>query len=207
MKRHLGVVAAAGFVGRHDGEDCDGMPRPLDMVVVAADSVAATWAVGYAVDFWKASLLCQHRSSIHLSPIHCACLRPRPQSRRQARGCTWEMAETISTFRRIHEQAPSRDFHDYAETASNWLWEIGQAQIPAFVDRECAFGSDPADQIGSTSGLTPSTLKRSRRSGSLSGQPLMHANRSATLYIAPWAATALTMDVKAGSKPVFDSQR
>ena len=38
-------------------------------------------------------------------------------------------------------------FHDYAETASDWLWEIGPDYKFTLLT-ENAFGSDPADRIG-----------------------------------------------------------
>ena len=108
MKRYLGAVAAAALlVGT--------MAVATDALAAGhgggggGDSVAATWAVGSAGHCWKASLRCHHRSSIHR--VHTLCLpRPRPQSRRQARGQYLGMAETILNFQKNYEQAPPRDF-------------------------------------------------------------------------------------------------
>jgi PAS domain S-box-containing protein len=56
------------------------------------------------------------------------------------------------TARRIAEQAlreSEAKFRDYAETASDWLWETGPDHKFTLLT-ENAFGSDPADRIGTT---------------------------------------------------------
>ena len=75
-------------------------------------------------------------------------------------------------------------FRDYAETASDWFWEI-DPDYKFTLLTENAFGSDSVDsELARRAGIMLSTLKRNRRSGGLSGQPSMHVSRSVTLYIA-----------------------
>ena len=81
-------------------------------------------------------------------------------------------------------------FHDYAETASDWLWEIG-LDYKFTLLTENAFGSDPADQIGSTCWAHALDLETEPEKWRLVWQLSIHVNRSVTSYIAPWAATAL----------------
>ena len=82
-------------------------------------------------------------------------------------------------------------FRDYAESASDWFWEIGPDYKFTLLT-ENAFGSRPGrSNSARRAGITLLTLKRNRRSGGLSGQRSIHVNRSVTLYIARWAATVL----------------
>ena len=81
-------------------------------------------------------------------------------------------------------------FRDYAETASDWFWEIGPDYKFTLLT-ENAFGSDSAIELARRAGITLSILKRNRRSGGFSRQLSIHANRSVTSYIAPLAVTAL----------------
>ena len=74
-------------------------------------------------------------------------------------------------------------FRDYAETASDWFWEIGPDYKFTLLT-ENAFRSNSADESARCVGITLSTLKPSRRSGGLFGQLSIHASRSATSYIA-----------------------
>ncbi len=75
-------------------------------------------------------------------------------------------------------------FRDYAETASDWFWEIGPDYKFTLLT-ENAFGSRPDDRIGTA------TLKQNLRSGGSFGQLSIHVSRSVTSYIADWAAMAL----------------
>ena len=81
-------------------------------------------------------------------------------------------------------------FRDFAESASDWFWEIGPDYKFTLLT-ENAFGSDAARRIGWRAGITLSTSNRNRRSGGLFGQLSIHVSRSATSYIARWAAAAL----------------
>ena len=56
-------------------------------------------------------------------------------------------------------------FRDYAETASDWLWEIGTGPQIDDADRECIRVQTRRRDLALRPGITPSTLKPSRRSG------------------------------------------
>ena len=81
-------------------------------------------------------------------------------------------------------------FRDYAETASDWFWEIGPDYKFTLLT-ENAFGSDPAGRIGTASWEHALDLETEpekwRRFGPLSNL----ISHSGTSYIAFWAATAL----------------
>ena len=78
------------------------------------------------------------------------------------------------TERKRAEQAlreSEAKFRDYAETASDWFWEIGPDYKFTLLT-ENAFGSDAGrSRSARRAGITPSTLKRNRRSGGLFRQP------------------------------------
>ena len=94
-------------------------------------------------------------------------------------------------------------FRDFAETASDWLWEMGPDYKFTLLT-ENAFGSDPAGRIGTAAGITPLTLKPNRRSGGIFGRLSIRVNRSGTLCIAR-RGDGSPMYVKASGKPVFDA--
>ena len=83
-------------------------------------------------------------------------------------------------------------FRDYAETASDWLWEMGPDYKFTWLT-ENAFGSDAAHRMvpARSAGIMLSTLKRNRRSGGLFLQLSIHAARFVTSCIAPWTLPAL----------------
>jgi PAS domain S-box-containing protein len=81
-------------------------------------------------------------------------------------------------------------FRDYAETASDWFWEIGPDYKFTLLT-ENAFGSHSADRIGTACWDYALDLETEPRSGVLSRQASMHASHSVTSYIASWAAAAL----------------
>jgi hypothetical protein len=80
-------------------------------------------------------------------------------------------------------------FRDYAETASDWFWEIGPDYEFTLLT-ENAFGSDPAGRIGTACWEHALALKRNRRSGAFFGRLSHHVSHSVTSYIARWAVTA-----------------
>ena len=81
-------------------------------------------------------------------------------------------------------------FRDYAETTSDWFWEIGPDYKFTLLT-ENAFGSDAADRIGTVCWEHALDLETEPEKWRLVGQPSIHVNRSVTSYIAPRAVTAL----------------
>jgi PAS domain-containing protein len=81
-------------------------------------------------------------------------------------------------------------FRDYAETASDWFWEINPDYKFTHLS-EHAFGSRAADRIGTGCWDHALDVEQNRRSGGLSGQRLMPVNRFVISYIARWTAAAL----------------
>ena len=61
----------------------------------------------------------------------------------------WGMATNIGGRKRIEEELrkDAGRFRDYAETASDWLWEIGPDYTFTMLT-ENAFGADPKDRLG-----------------------------------------------------------
>ena len=121
-----------------------------------------------------------------------------------------ELVEIVATQIDVTERKRAEEalreseakFRDYAETASDWFWEIGPDYKFTLLT-ENAFGSRPGrSNRHARAGITRSTLKRNRRSGGLSRQLSIHANRSATSYIAPLGGNGSPMYVKASGKPV-----
>ena len=96
-------------------------------------------------------------------------------------------------------------FRDYAESASDWFWEIGPDYKFTLLT-ENAFGSRPGrSNSARRAGITLLTLKRNPRSGGLFGQRSIHVNRSVTSYIARLDGNGSPMYVKTSGKPVFDA--
>ena len=103
-----------------------------------------------------------------------------------------ELVEVVATQIDVTERKRAEEalreseakFRDYAETASDWFWEIGPDYKFTLLT-ENAFGAPAADRSARRGGITLSTLKRNPRSGGLSGQLSIHVNRSVTSYIAP----------------------
>ena len=82
-------------------------------------------------------------------------------------------------------------FRDYAETASDWFWEIGPDYKFTLLT-ENAFGSDPAPRIGTTCWDHALDLETEPEKWRLVwASTRLHVNRSVTSYIAQRAATAL----------------
>ena len=79
-------------------------------------------------------------------------------------------------------------FRDYAETASDWFWEIGPDYKFTLLT-ENALVRIRQSESARRAGITLSILKRNPRSGGSFGKLSMHVNCSATSSIAPWAAT------------------
>jgi PAS domain S-box-containing protein len=93
-------------------------------------------------------------------------------------------------------------FRDYAETASDWLWETGPdhrfLRVSEHLDRR---GVAPRLELAKHAGLTQRTSNRSRRNGGFIGQRSMHASRFAISCSAPPAATVLRFTSnRAGSR-------
>ena len=133
--------------------------------------------------------------------------RGEPLRDREGRIVQWYGLSIDIDERKRAEQAlreSEAKFRDYAETASDWFWEIGPDYKFTLLT-ENAFGSDPAVESARRAGITLSTLKRSRRSGGLSRQLSMHVSRSVTSYTAPMGRNGSPMYVRASGKPVFDT--
>ena len=97
------------------------------------------------------------------------------------------------TERKRAEQAlreSEAKFRDYAETASDWFWEIGPDYKFTLLT-ENAFGAPAADRIGTACWDHALDLETEPEKWRLVWQPSIHANRSVTSYIVGWAATAL----------------
>jgi hypothetical protein len=97
------------------------------------------------------------------------------------------------TERKRAEQAlreSEAKIRDYAETTSDWYWEIGPDYKFTQLT-ENAFSSDPIDRIGTACRDHVPDLESEPENWRLVWQLLIHVSRSATSYIAPWTGTAL----------------
>ena len=83
-----------------------------------------------------------------------------------------ELVEIVVTHLDVTERKRAEEalresqakFRDYAESASDWFWEIGPDYKFTLLT-ENAFGSNAADRIGTACWDRVLTLKRNRRSG------------------------------------------
>jgi hypothetical protein len=77
-------------------------------------------------------------------------------------------------------------FRDYAETASDWFWEIG----PDYRLTLLTLARTRRVEAARESGDVLSTLRQNRKNGGLFGRLSNHVSRSVTSHIARWAAPA-----------------
>jgi PAS domain S-box-containing protein len=123
-----------------------------------------------------------------------------------------ELVEVISTIidvteRKRAEQAlreSEAKFRDYAETASDWFWEIGPDYKFALLT-ENAFGSRSADRIGSRSWDHALDLETEREKWRIF-RATLDAHKSFRDFVyCTVDGSGAPMYVKASGKPVFDS--
>jgi PAS domain S-box-containing protein len=110
------------------------------------------------------------------------------------------------TARKLTEKALRESegrFRDYAETASDWLWEIGPDYNFTLLT-ENAFGSDPAHRIGTACWDHALDLETEPEKWRVVRETL-DARKPFRDFVYCAAGGSGPMYVKAGGKPVFDS--
>jgi PAS domain S-box-containing protein len=95
-------------------------------------------------------------------------------------------------------------FHDYAETASDWLWEIGPDYKFTLLT-ENAFGSDPAGRIGATCWHFALDLETEPEKWRRVWAALESREPFRDFVYCTMSGSGSPMYVKASGKPVFDS--
>jgi PAS domain S-box-containing protein len=95
-------------------------------------------------------------------------------------------------------------FRDYAETASDWLWEIGPDYKFTLLT-ENAFGSDPAARIGTTCWDHALDLETEPEKWRLVWDTLDARKPFRDFVYCSAGGNGLPMYVKASGKPVFDA--
>jgi PAS domain S-box-containing protein len=95
-------------------------------------------------------------------------------------------------------------FRDYAETASDWFWEIGPDYKFTLLT-ENAFGSDPADRIGTACWDHVLDLETEPEKWRLVWETLDARKPFRDLVYCSVGGNGLPMYVKASGKPVFDA--
>src|SRR6266566_3118084 len=93
---------------------------------------------------------------------------------------------------------------DYAETASDWFWEIGPDYKFTLLT-ENAFGSDPADRIGTASWDHALDLETEPEKWRLVRETLDAREPFRDFVYCSVGGNGLPMYVKASGKPVFDA--
>jgi PAS domain S-box-containing protein len=96
-------------------------------------------------------------------------------------------------------------FHDYAETASDWLWEIAPDYKFTLLT-ENAFGSDPADRIGTTCWAHALDLETEPEKWRLVWATLDSRKPFRDFVYCVVGGNGSPMYVKASGKPVFDAK-
>ena len=117
-------------------------------------------------------------------------------------GATLDIEELKRAEKGLRESEAK--FRDYAETASDWFWEIGPDYKFTLLT-ENAFGSPSTDRIGTVWWDHALDLETEPEKWRFSGQPSIHVNRSATSYIVVLSGNGSPMYVRASGKPVFDA--
>jgi PAS domain S-box-containing protein len=95
-------------------------------------------------------------------------------------------------------------FHDYAETASDWLWEIGPDYKFTLLTGN-AFGSDPADRIGTPCWAHALDLETEPEKWRLVWATLDSREPFRDFVYCAMGGNGSPMYVKASGKPVFDT--
>ena len=96
-------------------------------------------------------------------------------------------------------------FHDYAETASDWLWEIGPDYKFTLLT-ENAFGSDPADRIGTACWAHALDVETEPEKWRLVLATLDLRKPFRDFVYCAAGGNGSPMYVKASGKPVFDAE-
>jgi PAS domain S-box-containing protein len=96
-------------------------------------------------------------------------------------------------------------FHDYAETASDWLWEIGPDYKFTLLT-ENAFGSDPADRIGTACWAHALDVETEPEKWRLVWATLDLRKPFRDFVYCAAGGNGSPMYVKASGKPVFDAE-
>ena len=96
-------------------------------------------------------------------------------------------------------------FHDYAETASDWLWEIGPDYKFTLLT-ENAFGSDPADRIGTACWAHALDVETEPEKWRLVWATLDSRKPFRDFVYCAVGGNGSPMYVKASGKPVFDAE-
>jgi PAS domain S-box-containing protein len=123
-----------------------------------------------------------------------------------------ELAEVVGTYVDVTERKRAtealreseRKFHDYAETASDWLWEIGPDYKFTLLT-ENAFGSDPADRIGTACWDRALDLETEPEKWRLVRATLDARKPFRDFVHCSVGGNGSPMYVKASGKPVFDT--
>ena len=117
---------------------------------------------------------------------------------------------TATKRRRMRCERASSAFGDYAETASDWLWETGTETIVSSIVSEqiATIGIKcRSAAIGSMRmGVRHRRLMKSRRNGASTSPPSMRTGRFAVLYFRIAADDGSAHYVAASGKPVFDAE-
>ena len=110
--------------------------------------------------------------------------------------------ENTRLYRDLRESEAK--FHDYAETASDWLWEI-DPDYKFTLLTENAFGSDPADRIGTTCWAHALDVESEPEKWGLVWATLDSRKPFRDFVYCAVGGNGSPMYVKASGKPVFDS--
>jgi PAS domain S-box-containing protein len=123
-----------------------------------------------------------------------------------------ELAEVIATSVDVTERTRAEEalreseakFRDYAETASDWLWEIGPDYKFTLLTGN-AFGSDPAGRIGTECWANALDLETELEKWQQLWTILDSRQPFRDFVYCAVAGTGSPMYVKASGKPVFDA--
>jgi len=123
-----------------------------------------------------------------------------------------ELIEVVGTDVDVteHKQAEEalreseRKFRDYAETASDWFWEIGPDYKFTLLT-ENAFGSDPTGRIGTTCWDHALDLETEREKWRIVRETLDARRPFRDVVYRSAGGNGTPMYVKASGKPVFDT--
>src|SRR4029077_3818624 len=110
--------------------------------------------------------------------------------------------ENTRLYRDLRESEAK--FHDYAETASDWLWEI-DPDYKFTLLTENAFGSDPADRIGTTCWAQALDVESEPEKWGLVWATLDSRKPFRDFVYCAVGGNGSPMYVKASGRPVFDA--
>ena len=123
----------------------------------------------------------------------------------------WYGSATDIQDRKLAEVAlreSEQRFRDYAETASDWLWETGpDHRFTRISDHLNAMGIAPSRVTGACSlGDCDRSRSRSPKNGTGTGRCSTHIGHFATSSIAPQVTAGSPAYVRSSGKPVFDAE-